>query len=462
MGTASTVNRWAYEGDGATLPFAYENRIYAATDLKVYVDGALVTTGYSVSGVGEAAGGLVTFAAAPAAPATAGVENVVIEAAVPATQNAVIPTAGAYAAAATEAALDRLTRELHFVLARLARVPQLDPADPDDFTAFLPFKADRASLPAFFDADGNLTALAGVFDADDLAASVFGAGLIQAANAAAARTLLAAVAESDAIDWTGIHSHTKRVSWAKGADVASANALTLGDDGNTFDITGTTAITSIATKGVGTVVKLHFDAALTLTHHATDLVLPGAANITTAAGDEAEFVEYATGDWRCTAYSKASGEAVTANPGKIAQVVTAAYATYSSHTTAIPKDDTIPQQTEGEQILSLAITPTDASSTLLVLVSGAVITPSSPAIATAALFLDSGADAIAAQPIEHTSAYSTNFCLQHARTAGGTSAQTFKVRVGPSSGTLYVNGTTSARLFGGVDAVTITILEILP
>ncbi|MCH7486224.1 MAG: hypothetical protein IIC04_04475, partial [Proteobacteria bacterium] len=79
----------------------------------------------------------------------------------------------------------------------------------------------------------------------------------------------------------------------------------LGTHGNTFDITGTNAITSIGTVAVGTWIKLHFDAALTLTHHATDLILPGAANIMTAAGDEAEFVEYASGDWRCTSYTQA-------------------------------------------------------------------------------------------------------------------------------------------------------------
>jgi hypothetical protein len=54
---------------------------------------------------------------------------------------------------------------------------------------------------------------------------------------------------------------------------------------------------------------------LTLTHHATDLILPGGANITTAAGDEAEFIEYAAGDYRCTSYSKASGEPVVAAGG---------------------------------------------------------------------------------------------------------------------------------------------------
>ena len=103
---------------------------------------------------------------------------------------------------------------------------------------------------------------------------------------------------------TGIETLTK------GSDVASATDLLVNIDGNIFDVTGTTTIATIATKGVGTVIKLHFDAILTLTHHATNLILPGGANITTAAGDEAEFYEYASADWRCTKYTKASGKAV--------------------------------------------------------------------------------------------------------------------------------------------------------
>jgi hypothetical protein len=141
------------------------------------------------------------------------------------------------------------------------------------------------------------------------------AGGTGASTAADARTNLAAAGTADNNTFTGINTYTKIVKWAKGADVASANALTLGDDGNYFDITGTTAITSIGTKGVGTVIKLHFDGALTLTHHATDLILPGGANITTAAGDEAELAEYASGDWRCTSYSRASPDATTSTAG---------------------------------------------------------------------------------------------------------------------------------------------------
>ena len=102
-----------------------------------------------------------------------------------------------------------------------------------------------------------------------------------------------------------------QIQWSKGADVASATALVLLTDGNYFDVTGTTTITSMnTTGGAGTLIKLHFDGALTLTHHATDLILPGGANITTAAGDEAEFIEYASGDYRCTNYTKASGAPV--------------------------------------------------------------------------------------------------------------------------------------------------------
>ena len=117
---------------------------------------------------------------------------------------------------------------------------------------------------------------------------------------------------------TGVKTFSAIVKTAKGADVASAGALTLLTDGNAFDITGTTSITSIGTLGVGTVVILEFDGALTFTHHATDLILPTGANITTAAGDIAIMYEYATGDWRCASYTKASGESVLGQAAPVA------------------------------------------------------------------------------------------------------------------------------------------------
>jgi hypothetical protein len=107
---------------------------------------------------------------------------------------------------------------------------------------------------------------------------------------------------TDSIVNSGTLTSNGIIKWAKGADIASASALPLGVDGDYFDVTGTTTITSISSVGIGNVIKLHFDGAVTLTHHATDLVLPGGADITTAAGDEIEFIEYASGDWRLTNY----------------------------------------------------------------------------------------------------------------------------------------------------------------
>ena len=95
-----------------------------------------------------------------------------------------------------------------------------------------------------------------------------------------------------------------------GSDVASASDLVLTGAGNSYDVTGTTTITSIDVASnahqVGSLIVLQFDDALTLTHHATDLVLPGGANITTAAGDIAVFWKYDTGDWRCVSYQTAA------------------------------------------------------------------------------------------------------------------------------------------------------------
>lgn len=97
---------------------------------------------------------------------------------------------------------------------------------------------------------------------------------------------------------------------AKGTDVASASALSLANDGNFYDVTGTTGITSIGTVGIGTSIKLQFDGAVLLTHHATNLILPGAANYTTVAGDVFTLTEYASGQWIVTATSLVSGKSL--------------------------------------------------------------------------------------------------------------------------------------------------------
>lgn len=86
-----------------------------------------------------------------------------------------------------------------------------------------------------------------------------------------------------------------------GADVASATTTNLDTaTGFLVDVTGTTAITAI-TLANGRHRIVRFTGILTLTNGAS-LVLPGAVDITTAAGDFAIFVGYSGGVVRCVSY----------------------------------------------------------------------------------------------------------------------------------------------------------------
>lgn len=90
----------------------------------------------------------------------------------------------------------------------------------------------------------------------------------------------------------------------KGATVASANALPLISDGNYVRVTGTTNITSMASVGIGKFMTLRFTDTLTITHHATNLILPDGNDIITQVGDMFTFVEDATGNWRLLTNSR--------------------------------------------------------------------------------------------------------------------------------------------------------------
>jgi hypothetical protein len=87
--------------------------------------------------------------------------------------------------------------------------------------------------------------------------------------------------------------------------IASAATVDLSSSQIQVDITGTTTITSF-TLTLGEFRILRFAAALTLTHNASDLVLPGAANIVTAAGDVAFISGIGTNRVRCLHYMRAS------------------------------------------------------------------------------------------------------------------------------------------------------------
>lgn len=153
---------------------------------------------------------------------------------------------------------------------------------------------------------------------------------------------------------------------------------------------------------------------------------------------------------------------VTAATGK--RILGQGYAdtsTYMTTTTSVPNDNTPWQNTEGAEALTLAYTPQDATSKLVIF-AGAMVSPSSNYNFTgAALFKDSDADAIAMAVNSTTSAgFMSSVAFCHEQVAGSTASQTFKLRFGSQGGTAHLNGSSSGARFGGSAKTYIKILEI--
>jgi hypothetical protein len=149
--------------------------------------------------------------------------------------------------------------------------------------------------------------------------------------------------------------------------------------------------------------------------------------------------------------------------GTVLQVVNVQTGVYSSTTAILPLDTTIPQNTEGTELFTVAITPTSATSKLLIKVNVMFCVTASQ-WCTIALFQDSTANALIAVPayINIATAGITTSMMYY-MTAGTTSATTFKLRYGqPSAGaTIGINGpTTGAAFFGGVCISGMTVMEI--
>lgn len=123
-----------------------------------------------------------------------------------------------------------------------------------------------------------------------------GAGLSGGGNLQADRTLIAAPHTAEFGPFTNLAS-------ASTCDLSSVASVGV-------NITGTTTITSFG-SGSKLLRMVKFAGALTLTHNATSLILPGGASITTAAGDTGVFLSDGSGNWTCVAYSRASGKAIT-------------------------------------------------------------------------------------------------------------------------------------------------------
>jgi len=134
-------------------------------------------------------------------------------------------------------------------------------------------------------------------------------------------------------------------------------------------------------------------------------------------------------------------------------------------TATIPHDDTIPQNTEGTEFITLAITPANAANILNIDVTLNIAISAASTLIIAALFQDTTANALAVSAAHGIAGGNGHIVLriQYSMVAGTTSATTFKIRAGGAgASTVTLNGHGAAREFGGAMYSGMRITEVLP
>ncbi len=304
-------------GDGSNFSFSFSGfKIYANDELRVYhtvtstgVQTLLVegtgSTQYSVSAITFPGTGTITYPATSTGPIPS-TETITIKRVLTQDQQTLLKTQGAYFPKTLETQYDKTVAMIQDLQEQVDRclkvqvteptVVNLDVSGGGTFTAGHVVKVDSAGTG--FDTAANSAGSDGsASDVTPIDVSVSSGTSGSAADFSREdhRHFLPTTVPRLATETIWAESQI----WAKGADVTAAGALDLdASAGNLFDVTGNTAITSIGTVGIGFVAFIQFDGTPVLTHHATNLILPGGVNILMQAGDIIGIYEYASADWR--------------------------------------------------------------------------------------------------------------------------------------------------------------------
>lgn len=160
MTVSSTTTKNSYSGDGSTTVFSYTFKIFDEDDIAVILRDdttgtettQTITTHYSVSGVGSAGGGNITFVTAPASGKT-----VVLLRATPLTQLTDYTPNDPFPAEAHEDALDKLTFLTQQIQEELDRSIKISRTNTMTSTEFTVGASDRASKILAFDGNGEIS-----------------------------------------------------------------------------------------------------------------------------------------------------------------------------------------------------------------------------------------------------------------------------------------------------------------
>jgi len=474
MTISSVTNRMDYVGNGATASYSFTFKIFAKTDLKVTkrdtanVETTLaVDTDFTVSGVGDTTGGSITLTAGNLPTSYL----LTIRRIRALTQGTDIRNQGDFFPEIHEDAFDDLVMKDQSQQVEIDRAMKLSETTTG-VSSVLPIPS---SLKIFrWNSAGNAIEAVSPADISTLVTGIDASLTLTGQILSVTSPTLVAVAggTADVITATislsfSVLTNGLRVSIEAGA----ANATTT----PTFKLNSFAAMTIVKGNnlplspgdipGADSWIELVCDLSLNkwvlinpvYAIQVSDGVVTtaklAALGVTTAKIADLNVTTAKIADNAVTDAKVAVGAIV-----QFAKFQTGALATGS---TQIPTDDTIPQNTEGDEYMTLAFTPKSATNILNieVLWNGAT---SGNGIVSIALFQDTTANAIAAtMRVGGISNQCAQNVLVHTMIAATTSSITFKVRAGSDgTGTTRFNGGGAARLFGGVMASSIVIKEI--
>lgn len=159
MTISTSQNQQSYVGDGVSTAFTYAFPFITITDLKVYLNGVLQSSGYTVTGNAPAGGsgtfakGTVTFGVAPASLAT-----ILIYCDPDQLQSTSLPPNDPFPSKTVEKALDKLTLLIQRLYAKFGNAITMPVGET--LNGVLPPAAQRANQLASFDALGNIVTVA--------------------------------------------------------------------------------------------------------------------------------------------------------------------------------------------------------------------------------------------------------------------------------------------------------------
>jgi hypothetical protein len=169
----------------------------------------------------------------------------------------------------------------------------------------------------------------------------------------------------------------------------------------------------------------------------------------------------------CVVTSDILDAAVTApklQNGVTLQTVYAQTTSLVEVTGAIPIDNTKPQSTEGNEILTATITPSSATSKIVVQAAIVGTLGNAAGTITLSVFKGEATDAIASVWSSGGVGYAMILPIAYQDAPNSTSAVTYKIRAGYAGGTsagLYVNrGNLGAAIYGGTMTSWMTLTEI--